>query len=82
VDTAPIGTVADNFSLTAVADATLLLVRHGKTNRNHLQAVLTDMQATEINGVALLLNDYSANGSAYRYAYNYRYEQKGRKKDS
>ncbi len=31
VDSAPIGTISDSLSLTAFADATLILVRHGKT---------------------------------------------------
>lgn len=76
VDSAPIGTVSDNYSLVEFVDATLIMVRHGKTNKQTLFAALSDAMAHGLNGLSLIVNDYNLKGSAYSYAYNYRYEAK------
>jgi len=74
VDSAPIGTVSDNYSLAAIADATLIMVRHGKTKKNILRATLAEAQAYGIRGLCLLVNDVKLKGSSYQYSYKYRYE--------
>ncbi len=76
VDTAPIGTVSDGYGLAAISDANLIVVRHGKTNKNYLSAVLSDVQENGISAISIIVNDFVSSGGSYRYAYNYRYEQK------
>jgi tyrosine-protein kinase Etk/Wzc len=80
IDSAPIGTVSDSLTLAALADATLILVRHGKTISPLLTNTIAEVQANGIKGISLLVNDikygkmkyryYSRYGSDYRYSYN------------
>lgn len=76
VDSAPIGTVSDNFSLAALADATLIVVRHGQTRKPHLNATISEVQVNGIKGLSLVINDFPAKRGSYRYAYSYRYGSK------
>jgi capsular exopolysaccharide synthesis family protein len=76
VDTAPIGTVADNYAVASIADSTLITVRHGHTNKHFLKTTLHDIQASGINHLGLLVNGVRAKGGSYRYSYNYKYEYK------
>ncbi len=79
IDSAPIGTVSDTFSLAAVADITIILVRHNKTIKSVLENTLTDARINGITGMSILLNDISRDSSLYgygryKYGYGYGYE--------
>lgn len=76
VDSTPIGIVSDNYSIASVADAIIVLVRHGQTKKNLLSATLTEIQANEIGGLSLVINDIKSKKGSYRYAYNYKYGEK------
>ncbi|MFH0756019.1 MAG: polysaccharide biosynthesis tyrosine autokinase [Bacteroidota bacterium] len=71
VDTAPIGAVSDNYFTATIADATLIMVRHGQTNKKYLEITLTEAAAYGIHGLSLLVNDFKLGRGAYRYAYKY-----------
>lgn len=75
VDTAPIGAVADNYSIASIADATLVSVRHGQTNKKYLESTLLEASANNIPGLGILVNDVKAKRNSYRYA-NYKYTYK------
>jgi capsular exopolysaccharide synthesis family protein len=79
IDSAPIGTVSDTFSLAAIADITIILVRHNKTIKSVLENTLTDAKLNGITGMTILLNDISRDSSLYgygryKYGYGYGYE--------
>jgi Mrp family chromosome partitioning ATPase len=80
VDSAPLGTVSDNYPIAALANATVVMVRHGFTKKSYLQGTLSELQSSGIKGISLLLNDLSLKGSSYRYSSNYKYEYSSRKK--
>jgi tyrosine-protein kinase Etk/Wzc len=82
VDTAPIGTVADNYATASIADAFLLVVRHNHSERRLIRNTLSDLSASGIKPPNLLLNDISSKGTSYRYSYNAKYSyQSGEKKE-
>jgi len=74
VDSAPIGTVSDSYSIAAISDATLIMVRHGKTNKSYLGATLTELQTNGIDDISILVTGVKSNISSYRYAYKYEYK--------
>jgi len=76
VDSAPIGTVSDNYPVATLADATLLLVRHNQTDKISLGATLSEIQAIGIKGLSLLINDFNLGRRSYKYVYNYKSEYK------
>jgi capsular exopolysaccharide synthesis family protein len=76
LDSAPIGTVTDSIALALLADATIILVRYGKTIAPLLAHTLTDMEANGIKGVSLLLNDIQYGKISNRYYGTYRYDNK------
>lgn len=73
VDSAPLGAVSDTFSLAAIADITVVLVRHNKTIKHILENTLSDAKANGITGISLLLNDISSNKGIYGYTGRYKY---------
>ncbi len=79
VDSAPIGAVADSYPAAAIADANIVIVRHGQTVKRFLGTTLSEAQANGIKGLSLLVNDFRLKRSSYRYAYNNKYEYKHRK---
>ncbi len=82
IDSAPIGTVSDSYAVAQMADATLLIVRHGKTIKNLLQSTLTEAKANEVKGLSVLINDMDMRSIAYRYSYYYGYGYKYEKEKS
>jgi tyrosine-protein kinase Etk/Wzc len=76
IDSAPIGVVADNFMVASAADAIMMIVRHGKTNRNHLRATLSELQDAGVHSIGLIVNDVKSRGGTYSYSYNYKYGEK------
>lgn len=74
VDSAPLGTVSDNYSAAAIADANIIVVRHGRTLKRFLESTLSEVQTVGIKGLSLLVNDFKLKRSSYRYNYNNKYE--------
>ncbi len=79
IDTAPIGTVADSYTVASISDTIVILVRHNHTARRLLRTTLSDITSSGIKSPNLLLNDVSAKGHSYSYSYNSKYEYKTRK---
>lgn len=82
VDSPPVGIVSDIYPITAIADAVLLTVRHGRTEKRALSSTLTELQFHQIKHVSLSLNDIRTRGSGYSYSYKYKYEYKQKKIES
>ncbi|RPI41788.1 MAG: polysaccharide biosynthesis tyrosine autokinase, partial [Bacteroidetes bacterium] len=76
IDSAPIGVVADNFRVASVADAILMIVRHGRTDRNHLRTTLSELQTSGVESIGLIVNDVKTRGGTYSYSYSYKYGEK------
>ena len=69
-------TVSDSISLALLADATLILVRYGKTIAPLLAHTISDMEANGISGISLLLNDIQYGKISNRYYGTYSYSNK------
>ncbi|MCK5136219.1 MAG: polysaccharide biosynthesis tyrosine autokinase [Bacteroidales bacterium] len=80
VDSAPIGTVSDSYPLAAIADATILIVRSGKSMKGPLEATLAELDAIGINHLSIIVNDVKATKGAYSSAYKYKYNYSTKKK--
>jgi hypothetical protein len=65
--------VSDTFSLAAVADITVVLVRHNKTIKHILENTLSDARANGITGISLLLNDIKRDKGVYSFTGRYKY---------
>lgn len=76
LDSAPIGIVTDSVSLAQLADATIIIVRYGKTISPLLTHTLADMQANSIKGISILLNDIQYGKISNRYYGTYKYDNK------
>jgi len=80
LDSTPLGIVSDTFSLAAIADITMILVRHNKTIKHVLAGTLADAKLNGINNISLLMNDitrtnsYYGYGGYYKYGYTYTYK--------
>lgn len=79
VDSAPVGVVSDIFNVASIADAMLLVVRHGYTKKNALSATLSEVDSYGVKGLSILINDVKLSGNSYRYAYKYKYDYKSNK---
>jgi tyrosine-protein kinase Etk/Wzc len=73
VDSAPIGIVSDSFFLAALADITLLTIRHNITLKKILENTISETQANGISGISLLMNDITLEKSLYGYKGLYKY---------
>ena len=73
LDSAPIGTVSDSYPLALMADASLILVRHGLTPKRLLSATLAEAKAIGIPHISILINDLKPGGAMYGYRYSYGY---------
>jgi len=73
LDSAPIGTVSDSYPLALMADASLILVRHGFTPKRLLSATLAEAKAIGIPHISILINDLKPGGAMYGYRYSYGY---------
>ncbi len=78
VDSAPVGVVSDIYNVASIADAMLLVVRHGYTKKNALSTTLSEVDSYGINGMSILINDVKLSGNSYRYAYKYKYDYKSK----
>jgi len=77
LDSAPAGSVADSITLASFADATIILVRHGKTIAPLLANTIAGVKANGITGISLIVNDIQYGKMRYgyyaKYGYDYRY---------
>lgn len=72
IDTAPIGQVADAFSLSPLVDSTIYLVRYNFTYKKQLEIIESIFQNKELRHPMIVLNDAKM-GDAYGYGYAYGY---------
>jgi tyrosine-protein kinase Etk/Wzc len=73
IDSSPIGVVSDTFHLASMADSCLLVVRPGKTMRDVFENTLNELNASNIKGVSLVINDIQADSRHYGYGDKYGY---------
>jgi tyrosine-protein kinase Etk/Wzc len=77
IDSAPIGSVSDTYSLAQVADSVIMLVRHNRTLKNLLRDTLEDCRVNGVTNISILMNDIRNDMRMYgyrgRYGYGYRY---------
>jgi len=88
VDTSPIGIVTDAYSLAALSDTTIFIVRNGKTNKNLFKRLSLQLKFDKIQNMYTVMNDignadgthYSRyNSYGYRYSYGFEYASKKKK---
>lgn len=70
IDSAPIGLVADAFSIAPLVDSTIYVVRYQYTPRAQVQAIEAMYASKKFTNLTLVLNDSRANVSNY-YGYGY-----------
>lgn len=84
IDSAPVGLVSDAFTLSAFANASLYIVRHGYTLKRQLNMVDDLYQKKRLPNMGLVINDIQTQGrykgyygygggSYYGYGYGYGY---------
>ncbi len=71
IDAPPIGLVTDAQLMAPFADATLYMVRHDVTPKNHLKMIETLYQEKRFNRLNIVLNAVGDNESEY-YSYGYK----------
>lgn len=76
IDSAPIGTISDSYPLASIADATVLVVRNGKSIKKPFEATLAEINEMGIHGISLIVNDIKISKNSYRYSYKYKYGYK------
>ena len=74
IDTPPVGQVADAFTLGAIVDLTIYLVRYNYTKKGHLKILKNIFNNKTLSHPMIVLNDAKEiNGSNYGYGYGYGY---------
>jgi len=82
IDTSPIGQVADAFTLGALSDSSILLVRYNHTTKIQLEYLEDLFIEKKLNQPMLVLNDAKKKfGSVYGYGYNGAYGNNDNKID-
>jgi capsular exopolysaccharide synthesis family protein len=74
VDSPPIGVVSDIYPIASMADAVIMMVRHGHSKRKILHTTLSDLVINGIKTQNLVVNDVRSSGDSYRYSYKYKYD--------
>ncbi|XLS28125.1 GumC family protein [Flavobacteriaceae bacterium M23B6Z8] len=75
-DTPPLGLVADAIELSSYADATIYIIRQGRTKKGMLNHINDKYKRGEVTNLSFVLNDYrhkSQYGYGYDYGYGYGY---------
>lgn len=72
IDSAPIGIVSDSYAWAEVADATIMLVRGGKSVMKILKTTLADINASGLNHANIVVNDLRDGGGSIDHSYLYR----------
>jgi Mrp family chromosome partitioning ATPase len=73
IDTAPLLPVADGAEAAAMADATLVVHRAGKTTREQVERSIEALEKVGERPVGVILNMITRGGGRYDYEYNYYY---------
>lgn len=75
IDSAPIGIVSDTYHISTFADACILVVRQKVTLKFLLEETVKELQASDIKGLSVVMNDYGPEYNRYgyggKYSYNY-----------
>ncbi|MEJ8756935.1 polysaccharide biosynthesis tyrosine autokinase [Pontibacter sp. H259] len=74
IDTAPVGQVADAYTLSGYADTTIYMVRYNYTPKAHLEIVDSIYTSKKFKHPMIVLNDAVVENS-YSYGYGYGYEE-------
>lgn len=76
IDTAPVGKVADAFSLSPLVDSTIYIVRYNYTSKNQLELIEEIYATKKFAHPMIVLNDAKEETPhAYGYGYNYGYKK-------
>lgn len=90
MDTSPVGLVADAYSLMAIADINLFIVRQNKTSKTFVKRILAQLKADKISKIYSVLNDaevtkdyyYGKYGKYGEYGYSgYYYFSKSKRRE-
>ena len=73
IDSSPIGIVSDTFHLASLADACLLVARSSKTLRDMLEKTISEINASGLKGVSMVINDIHSDSKHYGYGEKYGY---------
>jgi capsular exopolysaccharide synthesis family protein len=73
IDTAPLLPVADGAEVAAMADATLVVYRSGKTSQEQVTRSFAALQKVGERPVGVILNMVTRSGGRYDYEYSYYY---------
>lgn len=73
VDSAPMGSISDAYSLVPYSDAILLIVRDGITFKHSLEKTISEVNANKLTNISILENDINFSKLVYRYGYRYGY---------
>ena len=76
VDCPPVLAVSDAMVLARAADATVIIVRMGKTTKRDLDKALTQLEQNEVNIAGLVVTHARDNAESY-YGYGYGYGSDG-----
>jgi len=83
IDTAPIGKVADAFSLSSMIDSTIYLVRYNYTPKSMLELIDDIYSSKKLAHPMIVLNDAKEKTThAYGYGYSYGYKKSERQEVS
>lgn len=72
IDTPPILGLSDSRLIASQTDGVLLVVRLGKTNKDHILSVLDSLKFADLNLLGIVVNGVSKHSVGYDY-YNYNY---------
>lgn len=76
IDTAPVGKVADAFSLNSLIDSTIYVVRYNYTAKSQLELIEDIYKNKKLVHPMIVLNDAKEEAAnAYGYGYNYGYKK-------
>lgn len=73
VDTSPIGIVADAYSFASLSDINLFVIRSGKTNKNFVKNLSSQLEADNVTHFYSILNDVQVHTNYYSQYYSRRY---------
>lgn len=73
VDTSPIGIVADAYSFASLSDINLFVIRSGKTNKNFVKNLSSQLNADNVSHFYSILNDVQVHTNYYSQYYSRRY---------
>jgi tyrosine-protein kinase Etk/Wzc len=81
MDTAPVGLVADAFTLSHFVDISIYVVRYNYTQKGQLDIIKNIYKNKTMNRPVIVLNDAKeSNGGNYGYGYGYGYDKKDTRK--